>query len=605
MWAAGVCAHLTSPDLTCSVLVAKETKAKKRGARGSGRRGGIPELRDLRSLLPRRGETPRRVVLLADEGIRRRVTDWVTYFTDDEVVIVSPEPAPEWQEGEPPVRVVLAESLQQVNARLRELGAVDVLVNLLPADRLPLECADHRELFVRVVRHLGRGGAFVHDRSREPGVVGPSLGAWLALLDAVEDPARRSELGRLETEVARSVGTLAVTRDLVVVTKRHDHLLMLRDTQVARLLGTREPELVVERIDARPEGEFPSRTTVHQHGEPPADGPMPDLIRHPPLVTRHYRGRVALSGRTLMWTGHTVLPDSFRWHLTEHPGNHLLRSPVGEFTRIDRDLVPRTTLKGDYYQLEAAYPSHFGHVMTESVSRLWGWDEAKRRLPDLKVVFHPRPDQDPGVERALFTAYGIDPDDLVAVSEPVWLESVVSASPMWHNADPHFVHPELSQTWDRLGAGLLEGASDLETAPRVFVSRGDTLGQRVCRNAREVEARFAAHGFLVVYPERHPLPDQVRLFRDARVVAGFGGSAMFNVMHTERLETLIVLNQSSYFPRNEHLFAALKGGESHYFWSASDVEPPEDGVTRAALQSSWEFDVATLGADLDRLLSSL
>ena len=62
---------------------------------------------------------------------------------------------------------------------------------------------------------------------------------------------------------------------------------------------------------------------------------------------------------------------------------------------------------------------------------------------------------------------------------------------------------------------------------RLFCSRRP--GKRSCHNAAEVEALFAAHGFAVVFPEDHPLPEQVRMVRDADVVAGFAGSGMFQI----------------------------------------------------------------------------
>ena len=557
------------------------------------------------SLLPGGTGQPRKVVLLADEGIRGRVTDWTREFADDDVVVLAPEPAPEWDDAGVPAWNFRVERRPHVSGQLRRIGAVDVVVNLLPEDRLPQGVAGHLDLFLLVVRHLTRGGVFIHDRTTAPGEVGTSLAAWLDFLDQAENPRRRESLGRLETEAARSVGAVAVTRDLVAVTKRQTHYLMLDDVTATTVLAEREPGLKVEEIDARPPGEFASRTTVHHHGEHGGEGDTPALIRHPALVTRHYRGRVGLSGRTLMFSGHTVLPDSFRWHLTERPTNPLLRNIVGGFARIDRGNLPGPALAGDYYQLEAAYPSHYGHVMTEVVSRLWGWDEAKRRNPGLKVVFRPRPEKDPGVERALFAAYGIAESDVVAVSEPVWVDSVVSASPMWHNAEPYFVHPDLTDTWARLSEGLLRHATPVETGPRLFVSRSDLFQHRLCRNAREVEQHFAARGFSVIHPERHSMADQVAMFREARVVAGFGGSAMFNIMHTRRLETLIVLNHTAYVARNEHLFASLKGGDSHYFWSAADLEQPADDLSFDAMHSSWEFDFATLGDDLDRLLRGL
>jgi capsular polysaccharide biosynthesis protein len=313
-----------------------------------------------------------------------------------------------------------------------------------------------------------------------------------------------------------------------------------------------------------------------------------------------------MSGRTLMWSGSTVLPDSFRWHLAKHLANPYLEDPAGEFVRLKRRHVPERSLEGDFYQLESAYPSHFGHVLTEVVSRMWGWDEAKRRMPGLKLPVHPRSDFDPRVERAVFSAFGISDDDVVRVEGPVEVGSVASATPMWHNAEPHYVHPDLAEVWERIGAGLSTHESAIETSPRIFISRSDATANndRICRNVKEVERRFAARGFTILYPERHPLPDQARLFREARVVAGFGGSALFNVMHTRRLEALVVLNHSGYFARNEHLFAAIKGGESHYFWSPPDLRP-ENPMSMEALRANWEFDVPGLGDDLDRLLSGL
>ena len=225
---------------------------------------------------------------------------------------------------------------------------------------------------------------------------------------------------------------------------------------------------------------------------------------------------------------------------------------------------------------------------------------------DLKAAYLLTGSDRPKVERALFSAFGIADDDVVRVEGPVEVGSVVSATPMWHNAEPHYVHPDLADVWERIGAGLSAHESAIETSTRIFISRSDATANndRICRNVKEVERRFAARGFTILYPEQHPLADQARLFREARVVAGFGGSALFNVMHTRRLEALVVLNHSGYFARNEHLFAAIRGGESHYFWSPPD-QRPENPLSMEALRANWKFDVRRLGDDLDRLLARL
>jgi capsular polysaccharide biosynthesis protein len=108
---------------------------------------------------------------------------------------------------------------------------------------------------------------------------------------------------------------------------------------------------------------------------------------------------------------------------------------------------------------------------------------------------------------------------------------------------------------------------------------------------------------VIVRPERHGIPEQAALFAQARVVAGFGGSGMFNLLYAESLETVIVLNQSAYWGRSEHLFAALHGADTHVFWSEPEGGHPEGSYE--AHQAAWEFDVGLHRAPLTRLLDSV
>jgi capsular polysaccharide biosynthesis protein len=549
---------------------------------------GIPDLRALRSVLPKRGDGGRTVVVLAWGWAGDRLADWLAELARDRVTVLAPDPSRLTGYAVPVRR---AGTLDEVLDHLRRQGAVDLVVDL--SERLPRGCPDRRALLLAVLPHLAKGGALVHDRVAAPEDLGGRTGL-IGVLDDPRDPA------------TRDVGAVAVTRELVVVQQRRRRLLMLRERDVPEVLATREPSVSVAELAVLPEGDLVSRTRVHHYGDEPSVAPLSPVLHYPTLVTRHYRGPVAMSGRTLMWSGSTVLPDSFRWHLAAAPSNPHLEDLVGEHARLKPRHSPRRSLDGDFYQLESSYPSHFGHVLTEVVSRLWGWDEAKRRMPGLRLLVHPRPDFDNVVERSVFAAYGVAADDVVSVKGPVRVSSVVSASPMWHNAEPHYVHPDLAGVWARLGDGLRRHESDVATSPRIFVSRSKATANnaRICRNLEQVERRFAAHGFTILYPEQHPLADQARLFREARVVAGFGGSALFNVMHTRRLEALVVLNHSGYYARNEHLFASVKGGESHYFWSPPDVRV-SDPWSAQALRASWEFDERRLGEELDRLLVRL
>jgi capsular polysaccharide biosynthesis protein len=108
-----------------------------------------------------------------------------------------------------------------------------------------------------------------------------------------------------------------------------------------------------------------------------------------------------------------------------------------------------------------------------------------------------------------------------------------------------------------------------------------------------------------VYPELYDLPTQAAMFRGARVVAGFGGSGMFNVLHCDQLNAMIVLSQERYTARNELLFAAALGADIHYFWSTPDLGRPSEGGKATPYYADWDFDFARNKADLDSLLRSI
>ena len=226
---------------------------------------------------------------------------------------------------------------------------------------------------------------------------------------------------------------------------------------------------------------MPSAVTEFAYG-PRQEESWPDRLDHPALTQRHYRGDFTSRGGMLLTTGSTILPESFRWPHRSTLGNASLRAAGRNFSRLPQ-LEDAPLLEGDVYFLDCAFSGHFGHLLTEVVCRLWGWDAARKELPDLKALFHlnPRGSAYGALERAIFAAYGIPEADLVSTDQPVRVRSVVGASPMWHNAPPFYVDPDIQEVWARLASGILDGRPPSEHE-RIFVSRGDDLNRRRCRN---------------------------------------------------------------------------------------------------------------------------
>jgi len=489
------------------------------------------------------------------------------------------------------VRLV-GRSQPELQRELAALRDVHLVVDLRPADG-----PEQREAFEHGFLHLAALGRWVALRS-----TGPLRGSepLTDLARALQEPRPLLALGEPWREHVRSVSQVHVTRDLVVFGKRKKHLLRLREDDVPTLLVAREPAVRFTEIQRLPGGSLDTGGRVHDHGVEPRVR-VPEVLAYPDHVVRRYEGRVHLPRGPLAYQGRTVLPESFRWHLgpLDVPG---LITQVDDFART-RDPKPTETLDGSYFHFLYANPGHFGHLMTEALSRLWGWPAAKQADPSLKMLCRRRPGAEkPGLEATLLPAFGVAEDDIVWVDGGVTVSSLVGCTPMWHNWPPFYAHPAIRETWTRLRTGLV-GADPPHPAPHVFVTRRGF--NRPCSNHAEVERFFADRGFVVVAPEELSVAEQVQTFAGARVIAGFGGAGMFNLAYAGAVETVIVLNHSAYHARNEHLYAAVLGAQLHTFWSRPDLDHPPDRLSYRAHQSAWAFDFDRNGGPLARLLDEL
>lgn len=517
---------------------------------------------------------------------------------------------PEWQLRRRGIRHVPVKHVGKAAWHFTRFGPFDAVINCAPPGK-----HGPFQTFRRLFFHLRANGVYVLDRSTLTDEQWSDMMTGLGSLPPIStaDPPRNTP----KDELAQAVRGIVLDRKALAITKRNDHWVKLRSGETDRFLRTRDVDATSRIITTIPEQTFRSRAELDLHisTREPVDF-LPEF-RCPQLYLHVYSGDITLASHSLLYCDATVLPESFRYPTDRVLGNTQLIDPSyggrpgmaptwsAAFARVPDRLQPERTLAGDYFHLDCPYPGHFGHMMTEVVSRLWGWDRAKQENPDLKAILRVyRDDKVPRLERDLFRAYGIAEEDIVWVGEPVRLRSVAGATPMWQNKAPQYVHPDIIGTWQRLRDGLVKDTADVPdgsaTAERIFVSRPATA-RRACRNAAEVERYFADRGYRIVYPETMSLAEQAAIFAGARVVAGFGGSAMFNILFTRKLEKLIVLAHDSYMARNEYMFASVLGSQTHYLWSDPDLWQPTEKRSAEAFQSDWEFDFARNRDILDRI----
>jgi hypothetical protein len=517
----------------------------------------------------------RAVVVLAADPATRAVRRWLRPFAADDLQLL--------------------DGAVRASDVLTGRGPVDVVVDLLDGT-----AAEQEARWQRLFLHLRPGGSYV--------VAGGGSSEWVRRLRV--DPAEiaphisPSAKQQLEHELAVATGRVTSDRDVLVVRKRGHHLVKVREADLPRVLPQREPQLGFDDLLTLPAGSYEVSAEVAHHG---AAAPEPWAYRHvdyPAMRLRHYAGPLTFGGRMLVHGRETILPDSYHWPLADNPDNPFTVNAGPDFARLAGKRPAREELAGDYFLLDPNYGA-FGHVMTEVVGRLWGWDRAKAEYPDLKALFWSDRQDVTGNEPKyrIPRAYGIALDDIVWTRGPVGVNSLVAPSLMWHNREPFYAHPQLREVWARIGRGLIDESAP--TYDRVFIGRTETYARRTCRNDVDVRRFFTDRGFTVVYPELLGLGAQAAVFARAKVIAGYGGSGLFSVLFARELEALIVLNQNSYSHRNEQLFAAVLGVPLHYFWSFADVGHPAGQRSFAATESSWAFDFEDNGAGLADLLAQL
>ncbi len=348
-----------------------------------------------------------------------------------------------------------------------------------------------------------------------------------------------------------------------------------------------------------PAQDFVSRCELRENTDERSSG-MPERFSVPAMSLRVYRD-VWCAPRQVAVQRNVVLPDTYRFNAADPLQNIFLPNLGPLFAEPDRPVDRGKRLEGSYFYLDSEWTGHFGHAMTEQLSRLWAVAEARRTMPDLKALVSRRRGRSKEIaeyEREIFGAAGFTEQDIVAHKQPVRVERLVAASPMW--VLPTHVHPQIADLWHDLGARLEAKAPDGAYPELIFCSR--RLARRGCKNLGEVEALFESYGFTVVYPEDMPFVAQVRMFRSARVIAGFAGSGMFTAQFCATPRHVIALGPTSYPSRNEYLICAAAGHRLDHVWSEPD---PVEVAGDKPQYAGFTFDMEREGRFLREVLADL
>jgi len=492
--------------------------------------------------------------------------------------------------GHPSARVTslpVSPPSPSLHSRLAARGPLGLIVVTTDACH---QAADLAKIYREVLLQLAPGGSLLMadvDTERPPGAVVPLIDCLTAVREADELAPADADEAVLAAATRRAVingtGLTAVNETAALAKLREDEVdfvLSHRGARAGEVLAQIAPETFV-----------PSGANWDYAAEVKQRDPKP--IHVPQLSLRQYNAAYCLP-RQVTVSGNLLLPDTYRHRPEKRLKNKGTTELSPLFAQVQSNLDKATTVEGSVFQFDSEWSGHFGHLMTEQLSRLWAWRQAKSLFPDVRPVIHRNRPTDTVApwERGLLEAAGIDAGEVLLITGAIRADRVIAATPMF--SQPYYVSPQIEGIWNEVGQGAQTIAGDAATPSRIFVSRRRPA--RWCHNRDEVEETFAKAGFTVVYPEDLPFAQQTALFRNAELIAGFAGSAMFTLNMCDVAKRVLLVCSQGYIPHNEYLIAAARGHRLDIFWSVPDTPK---------VNEKFAFDFDREGRHLRRVLNDL
>jgi capsular polysaccharide biosynthesis protein len=183
---------------------------------------------------------------------------------------------------------------------------------------------------------------------------------------------------------------------------------------------------------------------------------------------------------------------------------------------------------------------HYGHFLLETLARAW-------HLADLPgpVVFHRPPEQPGGPiaatmsawQRELVNALFGTPSRIHFVTSTMEFEELVVAEAGCVLGDR--CTTDQADALARIGTRIAAPAPVERNDRKLWLSRS-ALTRGCVIGERDFETDLAAAGFEVIHPQAMPLAAQIRAFDEARLVAGFTGSAFHTALMASRRRAELV-----------------------------------------------------------------
>ncbi|MFC3612453.1 glycosyltransferase 61 family protein [Lutimaribacter marinistellae] len=277
-------------------------------------------------------------------------------------------------------------------------------------------------------------------------------------------------------------------------------------------------------------------------------------------------------------------------------GESVFNSHVNQPPQEIDPAVAETTMKGRYLYLGLLQNAHFGHFISENISRLWGAD----LLSELDGVIYYAlfPDQPVHASVLNVLQFLLPGIPLIRVDRPTRFENLFVPASFRFPAGFVAGHPLMRDFAARRVARARDGRP--AGPKKVFVSRA-ALAREGARFVleTEIDRNMRAQGYTVLHPEKHGPAEQLRHYADAEKLVFSEGSALHLYALGARpgQEVFIIWRRKTVFPVFERQITSFGGpvpvGDNHVMETLFHRKFPGANARAQCL-----LDFAGLGRDL-------
>ena len=200
------------------------------------------------------------------------------------------------------------------------------------------------------------------------------------------DRKRLSSQEPIDRELSVAVEQVVAAGSAAIVRRSGTHLAKVPAAAADRVVTARYGPSGLTRFAVVPAEQYPSRATLWSNNPELSRRRFTPVLRVPELAARVYTD-VVCAPRQVVAKDDLLLPASYHqpWRKPAHCRGTIDAGP--DFARAA--LTPADELDGTYFHLDNEFAGHYGHFITQDLTKLWAWREARGAIGQPMTVLVP------------------------------------------------------------------------------------------------------------------------------------------------------------------------------------------------------------------------